>query len=159
MILVSGSRRQSFEWANELASEHLTIDAEDIALVRNAGSVFVGDYSPQAAGDYASGPNHVLPTGAGARFRGGLSVLDFVKLISVQRLSRPGLRSIAPVVAVFGRRGRIAGACGFHPHKGGPCLKRGKRFAICPLIIRRLVVATVCAWTSTKTRQDVRREC
>jgi histidinol dehydrogenase len=98
VILVSSSRRQSFEWANDLASEHLTVAAKDVPLVRNAGSVFVGDYSPQAAGDYASGPNHVLPTGAAARFRGGLSVLDFVKLISVQRLSRPGLKSIAPVV-------------------------------------------------------------
>ncbi len=97
-ILVSSSRRQSFEWANELVSEHLTVDAGDVALVRNAGSVFVGDYSPQAAGDYASGPNHVLPTGGAARFRGGLSVLDFVKVISVQRLSRLGLKSIAPVV-------------------------------------------------------------
>ena len=98
IVLVSASRRQSFEWANELAAEHLTVDAADVTLVRNAGSVFVGDYSPQAAGDYASGPNHVLPTGGAARFRGGLSVLDFVKLISVQRLSRPGLRTIAPVV-------------------------------------------------------------
>ena len=98
VILVSGSRRQSFEWANELAAEHLTVDAADVALVRNAGSVFVGNYSPQAAGDYVSGPNHVLPTGGAARFRGGLSVLDFVKLISVQRLSRPGLRRIAPVI-------------------------------------------------------------
>jgi histidinol dehydrogenase len=98
VILVSGSRRQSFEWANELAAEHLTVDAESVGLVRNAGSVFVGKYSPQAAGDYASGPNHVLPTGGAARFRGGLSVLDFVKLISVQRLSLPGLRGIAPVV-------------------------------------------------------------
>ena len=97
-ILVSSSRRQSFEWANELASEHLTVDRGDVALVRSAGSVFVGDYSAQAAGDYASGPNHVLPTGAAARFRGGLSVLDFVKVISVQRLSRPGLKSIAPIV-------------------------------------------------------------
>jgi histidinol dehydrogenase len=99
IILVSDSRRQSFEWANELAAEHLTVDAaDDVALVRNAGSVFVGGYSPQAAGDYASGPNHVLPTGGAARFRGGLSVLDFVKLISVQRLSRPGLTRIAPAV-------------------------------------------------------------
>jgi histidinol dehydrogenase len=98
IILVSGSRRQSFEWANELAAEHVTVDAADVGLVRNAGSLFIGDYSPQAAGDYASGPNHVLPTGGAARFRGGLSVLDFVKLISVQRLSRPGLRGIAPVV-------------------------------------------------------------
>ena len=98
IVFVSASRRQSFEWANELAAEHITVDAADVALVRNAGSVFVGAYSPQAAGDYASGPNHVLPTGGAARFRGGLSVLDYVKLISVQKLSRPGLRQIAPVV-------------------------------------------------------------
>jgi histidinol dehydrogenase len=98
IILVSGSRKQSLDWANELAAEHITVDAADVALVRNAGSVFVGDYSPQAAGDYASGPNHVLPTSGAARFRGGLGVLDFVKLISVQRLSRRGLRGIAPVV-------------------------------------------------------------
>src|SRR5579863_543308 len=98
VILVSASRHQSVEWANELAAEHLTVDAADVPLVRNAGSVFVGDYSPQAAGDYVSGPNHVLPTGGAARFRGGLSVLDFVKLISVQRLSRSGLRRMAPMV-------------------------------------------------------------
>jgi histidinol dehydrogenase len=98
IILVSGSRQQSFEWVNQLAAEHVTVDAADVALVLNAGSIFVGDYSPQAAGDYASGPNHVLPTGGAARFRGGLSVLDFVKLISLQRLSRPGLTGIAPVV-------------------------------------------------------------
>jgi len=98
VILVSGSRLQSFEWANELAAEHLTVDAAGVTLVRNAGSVFVGNYSPQAAGDYASGPNHVLPTGGAARFRGGLSVLDFVKLVSVQRLSRSGLKGIGPVV-------------------------------------------------------------
>ena len=98
IVFVSASRRQSFEWANELAAEHITVDAADVALVRSAGSVFVGAYSPQAAGDYASGPNHVLPTGGAARFRGGLSILDYVKLISVQKLSRPGLRQIAPVV-------------------------------------------------------------
>jgi histidinol dehydrogenase len=98
IILVSASSEQSLEWVNEIAAEHLTVDAADVALVRNAGSVFVGNYSPQAAGDYSSGPNHVLPTGGAARFRGGLNVLDYVKLISVQRLSRPGLKRITPVI-------------------------------------------------------------
>jgi histidinol dehydrogenase len=98
VVLLSASRRESMEWANALAPEHITVEAANVALVRNAGSVFVGDYSPQAGGDYASGPNHVLPTGGAARFRGGLGVLDFVKLISVQRLSRTGLKQIAPVV-------------------------------------------------------------
>src|SRR5271166_1190219 len=98
VVLVSDSRRQSFAWANELAAEHITVDAADVRLVRNAGSIFVGDYSPQAAGDYASGPNHVLPTGGAARFRGGLSAADFVKVITVQKFSSEGLREIAPVV-------------------------------------------------------------
>jgi histidinol dehydrogenase len=97
-ILVASSREQGREWANRIAPEHITVAAEDVPFIRNAGSVFVGDYSAQAAGDYASGPNHVLPTSGQARFRGGLSVLDFVKVITVQQLSANGLRRIAPVV-------------------------------------------------------------
>ena len=86
-ILVAASRQQAREWANRLAPEHITVCEEDLPFIQNAGSVFVGDYSAQAAGDYASGPNHVLPTSGQARFRGGLSVLDFVKVITVQQLS------------------------------------------------------------------------
>jgi histidinol dehydrogenase len=95
------SPEEAMEAANRMAPEHLTIDAENVAAVQNAGSVFVGDWSPQAGGDYASGPNHVLPTGGAARFRGGLSVLDFLKLISVQDLSAAGLRSIAPAITTL----------------------------------------------------------
>ena len=98
-ILVASSREQAREWANRIAPEHITIAKEDLSFVENAGSVFVGDYSAQAAGDYASGPNHVLPTAGQARFRGGLSVLDFVKVVTVQRLSAAGLRKIAPAIA------------------------------------------------------------
>ena len=97
-ILIATSRKQAMEWANRIACEHLTVSREDVADVQNAGSVFVGDYSAQAAGDYASGPNHVLPTAGAARFRGGLSVMDFIKLIAVQELSRSGLRKIAPTI-------------------------------------------------------------
>jgi histidinol dehydrogenase len=86
------------DWANRLAPEHITLDSRDLLLLQNAGSVFVGDYSPTAAGDYASGPNHVLPTGGLARYRGGLTVSDFLKVITVQRLSKAGLRGIAPVL-------------------------------------------------------------
>ena len=96
IVLVSASRPQSLAWANEIAAEHLTVDAVDLALVHNAGSVFIGDYSPQAGGDYASGPNHVLPTAAMARVRGGLSVLDFVRVIGCQQVSREGIRRIGP---------------------------------------------------------------
>jgi histidinol dehydrogenase len=100
-ILVADSRQQAMEFANRIAPEHITVEEEDLAGVQNAGSIFVGDYSPQAAGDYAVGPNHVLPTGAVARFRGGLGVNDFVKTISVQQLSREGLNQIAPAVVTL----------------------------------------------------------
>ena len=90
--------------ANEFAPEHLAVPAGfPLVEVRNAGSVFVGPYSPEAAGDYAAGPNHVLPTGGMARFRGGLSVLDFVKIVSVQELDRRGLRRLAPAVVSLAR--------------------------------------------------------
>jgi histidinol dehydrogenase len=97
-ILIADSREQAFEWANRIAPEHITIEKKDLPLVRNAGSVFIGDYSAQAAGDYACGPNHVLPTAGAARFRGGLSVMDFVKVISVQELSFAGLRNLLSTI-------------------------------------------------------------
>jgi histidinol dehydrogenase len=97
-ILIARSRPEALAWANQIAPEHITVAAEDVPLIQHAGSVFVGDYSPQAAGDYASGPNHVLPTAGAARFRGGLSVTDFVKVITVQELSRRGLGAMAPAI-------------------------------------------------------------
>ena len=97
--LVAASRAQAIDWVNRIAPEHLTVgDDSDVAAIRNAGSIFVGDYSPQSAGDYAAGPNHVLPTAGAARFRGGLSAADFVKVITVQKFFSSGLREIAPVV-------------------------------------------------------------
>jgi histidinol dehydrogenase len=100
-ILVTESHEQALEFANRIAAEHITVNEEDLIHVSNAGSIFIGDYSPQAAGDYASGPNHVLPTGGVARFRGGLGVQDFVKTISVQQLSRDGLDRIASAVIML----------------------------------------------------------
>jgi len=97
-VLVAASREQARDWANRIAPEHITIAEEDLPFIQNAGSVLVGDYSAQAAGDYASGPNHVLPTSGQARFRGGLSVTDFVKIITVQQLSAVGLKRIAPAI-------------------------------------------------------------
>lgn len=108
-ILLAASREQAREWANLLAPEHITVDPGEVPFIHNAGSIFVGDYSPQAAGDYASGPNHVLPTAGQARFRGGLSVLDFVKIITVQQLSAPGLQSIASTVECLAHTEGLAG--------------------------------------------------
>jgi histidinol dehydrogenase len=110
-VLIANTRKQAFDWANRIAPEHITISRRDLPLVQNAGSVFIGDYSAQAAGDYASGPNHVLPTAGAARFRGGLSVLDFVKIITVQELSPKGLRRMAgPIVTLAETEGLRAHA-------------------------------------------------
>jgi histidinol dehydrogenase len=100
-LLVADSRQQATEWINRIAPEHLTVDEDDLAEIRSAGSIFVGDYSPQSAGDYAAGPNHVLPTAGAARFRGGLSVHDFVKIITVQRFDATGLNRIAPIITTL----------------------------------------------------------
>jgi len=96
-IFVTATVREAQELTNRLAPEHLSVDAaKDLKWVRNAGSVFVGDYAPQSMGDYVSGPNHVLPTGRVGRVRGGLSVMDFVKVITVQEYTRNGLRTLGP---------------------------------------------------------------
>lgn len=97
-VLLASSRKEATNWANQIAPEHITAEEQDVAHIHNAGSIFVGDYSAQAAGDYASGPNHVLPTAGVARFRGGLSVMDFVKIITVQQLSKRGLERIGRTV-------------------------------------------------------------
>ena len=98
-IFVTESVAETQDLTNRLAPEHLTVDsAADLAWVKNAGSVFVGDYSPQSMGDYISGPNHVLPTGRVGRVRGGLSVMDFLKVITVQEYTRDGLRAAGPHV-------------------------------------------------------------
>jgi histidinol dehydrogenase len=97
-VLLAGSRGEAFEWANRIAPEHITVDTKDLPFIQNAGSIFVGNYSAQAAGDYASGPNHVLPTAGVARFRGGLTVHDFVKVITVQEVSKAGLKKIGRTV-------------------------------------------------------------
>ena len=97
-ILLAESQKTAIDWANRIAPEHITVDKEMLPLVQNAGSIFVGDYSAQAAGDYASGPNHVLPTAGVARYRGGLTVMDFTKIITVQNVSKKGLRAIGKTV-------------------------------------------------------------
>jgi histidinol dehydrogenase len=96
-VFVTGTAQQAHELTNRLAPEHLTVDAgADLRWVQNAGSVFVGRYTPQSMGDYISGPNHVLPTGRNGRMRGGLSVLDFVKVITVQQYTQDALREVGP---------------------------------------------------------------
>lgn len=95
--IVAQSIDEAREITNRLAPEHLTVDSEaDLGWVKNAGSVFVGSYSAQPLGDYISGPNHTLPTGGLARARGGLSVMDFMKIITVQEYQPEGIHRLGP---------------------------------------------------------------
>ncbi len=103
-IVLTDSLEQAVELANQYAPEHLSLpDGALLDRVRHAGSVFIGPHSPEAAGDYAAGPNHVLPTGGMARLRGGLSAADFVKVIAVQELSAPALARLAPAITTLAR--------------------------------------------------------
>jgi histidinol dehydrogenase len=95
-IIVTSSIGEAMDLANAAAPEHLVVDDDKLAaMVRSAGSLFVGPWSAQVAGDYAIGSNHVLPTAGAARVRGGLSGADFVRQITVQRVTPQGLRAIA----------------------------------------------------------------
>ncbi len=103
-IIVVPSLAEAVELSNRFAPEHLSIpDDSLLSRVQHAGSIFIGPFSTEAAGDYASGPNHVLPTGGVARLRGGLSVTDYLKVISVQRLSREALAALAPAITTLAR--------------------------------------------------------
>jgi len=105
-VLVARDLATAVRFVNRFAPEHLTLPAGANSLlgrIDSAGSIFLGDWSAQTFGDYASGTNHVLPTGGVARTRGGLSVTDFVKCISVQEVSRGGVKRLAPVVEEFAR--------------------------------------------------------
>ncbi len=103
-VVLVRSLDEAVELSNRFAPEHLSIpDSSLLAGIRHAGSVFVGPYSPEAAGDYASGPNHVLPTSGAARVRGGLAVTDYVKVISVQQLSEKSLAALTPAITTLAR--------------------------------------------------------
>jgi histidinol dehydrogenase len=103
-VLLAPNLRSAIQFVNRYAPEHLSLPRQARSLlpqIESAGSVFLGDWSAQTFGDYASGTNHVLPTGGAGRTRGGLSVADFVKCISVQEVSRRGVRRLAPVAREF----------------------------------------------------------
>jgi histidinol dehydrogenase len=110
LVIVASSVEETHEITNRLAPEHLTVDAaSDLDWVQNAGSVFIGRWSAQPMGDYISGPNHTLPTGGMARVRGGLSVNDFVKLITVQQYSAQGMRTLGPPAALLAEAEGLTG--------------------------------------------------
>ena len=112
VILVASDPGEAHQITNRLAPEHLTVDTSaDLDWVQNAGSVFIGRWSAQPMGDYISGPNHTLPTGGMARVRGGLSVNDFVKLITVQEYTAEAVRCLGrPAVLLAEAEGLLGHA-------------------------------------------------
>jgi histidinol dehydrogenase len=109
-IIVTKTMDEAVALANDAASEHLVVDTEARAgRIRNAGAIFIGPWTAQVAGDYAIGSNHTLPTAGVARVRGGLHTADFVKLVSVQRVTKAGLMAIGPTVTTLARAEGLEG--------------------------------------------------
>jgi histidinol dehydrogenase len=110
VAIIAANVDESHSITNRLSPEHLTVDGPiDLDWVQNAGSVFIGRWSAQPMGDYISGPNHTLPTGGMARVRGGLSVNDFVKLITVQQYSAEAMRTLGPTAILLAEAEGLAG--------------------------------------------------
>jgi histidinol dehydrogenase len=104
LVIVTRDAAEAVQLANRIAPEHLVVDRESLARQQlTAGAVFVGPFTAQAAGDYATGSNHVLPTAGAARFRGGLSAADFVRVMAVQRITQQGLARLAPTILPLAR--------------------------------------------------------
>ncbi len=120
--IVTRSLDEAIELAERMAPEHVVCDSAGVAArLTRAGTVFVGAYSAQAAGDYATGSNHVLPTSGAARARGGLSAADFVRVTSVQTLTRAGLARIAPDALA------LATAEGLSAHAASIAIRAGRQ--------------------------------
>jgi histidinol dehydrogenase len=128
-VIVTRSLTEAIQLANDAAPEHLVVeDDRQAAQVRCAGSLFVGGWSAQVAGDYAIGSNHVLPTAGAARVRGGLSAADFVRQITVQRLTSSGLRHIgAAVVDLASAEGLAAHAASVRVRLSQQATGKGRR--------------------------------
>ncbi|MFO6422126.1 histidinol dehydrogenase [Motilimonas sp. KMU-193] len=115
MIIIADSLEQAVEISNTYAPEHLIVQTRDarslVGKLQNAGSIFLGAWTPESVGDYASGTNHVLPTYGYTKTYSSLGMADFVKRYTVQELSQDGLRNLAPTVT------RLADAEGLTAHK------------------------------------------
>lgn len=130
-IIILPDMKSGLELANRYAPEHLILALDDarqlVGDIRNAGSIFLGHWSPETAGDYASGTNHVLPTGGAARAWGGLSVASFMKSMTIQELTPNGLLGLAPTIE------RLAELEGLFAHRDAVTVRTarlaGKGFA------------------------------
>ena len=97
--------QEAVDMVNEYAPEHLIIQTQDYceiaARIVNAGSVFLGPYAPESAGDYAAGTNHTLPTNGYAKAYSGVSLDSFIRKITFQEITREGIRTIGPAIQVM----------------------------------------------------------
>lgn len=113
-LLITTDTSSAISFANDYGPEHLSLQTHDpealLPEITNAGSVFLGEYSPVAAGDYATGPNHVLPTGGKAKTTGGLSVDTFLRSFTIQELEKPALESLTSTITT------LASAEGLYAH-------------------------------------------
>ena len=106
-IVLVKSKEEALELSNSYAPEHLIVSVKDEGLlidgIKNAGSVFLGNYTPESAGDYASGTNHTLPTNGAAKAYSGVSLDSFMKSISFQKISEKGLLNLGPVIEIMAK--------------------------------------------------------
>jgi histidinol dehydrogenase len=125
LIVLAPDLARAIDFANDYAPEHLSVDVADaegaVERLTSAGSIFVGPWAPESAGDYATGANHVLPTGGLARSCGPLAVETFGRFSQVQRIDREGLEGIAETIRV------LATAEGLTAHRNAVDARLGDR--------------------------------
>jgi len=113
LAIVFDSKDELIDFVNEFAPEHLIINTTDsdelVDKIVNAGSIFLGPYTPEAAGDYASGTNHTLPTNGFAKAFGGVSLESFMKYITIQRITKAGLDLLGPIVEEMAEAEQLKG--------------------------------------------------
>lgn len=113
LAIVMENEKDVVDFVNEYAPEHLIINTKDcdqlVEQIANAGSIFLGPYTPESAGDYASGTNHTLPTNGFAKAFGGVSLESFMKYITVQKITRAGLESLGPIVEEMAEAEQLKG--------------------------------------------------
>jgi len=127
-VIVTQTMDQAMALSNAAAPEHLVLERESLLTQTTAaGSIFIGPWTAQVTGDYAIGSNHVLPTAGAARVRGGLSAADFVRQVTVQRLTESGLRRIGPTVTTLARAEGLEGHAASVDIRLGPSRTSKKR--------------------------------
>ena len=113
LAIYASTNTKIIDVVNTIAPEHLEIDFKNsnkfIKNIRNAGSIFIGKFSPEAMGDYIAGPNHVLPTSGSAKFSSGLSVNDFLKRHSLIKITKSGIERLGPLVINLAQHENLEG--------------------------------------------------